>query len=189
MNLERYIQIYDDVLKPEAISSLIKWCNQQNFEEATVGNNRENKKIRDAKVLSLFNWSDKSKTKIHWCNLLKSIIWDAMKFYSKTNYTATNDLVMQQINDLSVLKYETGGHYKIHTDHYKTNPRMLSAILLLNNDYKGGELKFFSPLGEPMKEIEVAPGRLIIWPSTFLYPHKIEPVLEGTRYSVISWAL
>ena len=38
MNLERYIQIYDDILKPEAISSLIKWCNQQNFEEATVVN-------------------------------------------------------------------------------------------------------------------------------------------------------
>ena len=41
MNLERYIQIYDDVLKPEAISSLIKWCNQQNFEEATVDKNIE----------------------------------------------------------------------------------------------------------------------------------------------------
>ena len=51
MNLERYIQIYDNVLEPEAISSLIKWCNQQNFKEATVGNNQENKKIRDAKEI------------------------------------------------------------------------------------------------------------------------------------------
>ena len=32
-------------------------------------------------------------------------------------------------------------------------------------------------------------NRMIIWPSTFLYPHTVKPVTKGTRYSVVAWAL
>jgi predicted 2-oxoglutarate/Fe(II)-dependent dioxygenase YbiX len=35
--------------------------------------------------------------------------------------------------------------------------------------------------------IEFKTGDLIIFPSIFLYPHKVLPVTKGTRYSYISW--
>jgi len=37
------------------------------------------------------------------------------------------------------------------------------------------------------KKIKLLKGDLLIFPSIFLYPHKVEPVKKGTRYSFISW--
>ena len=90
----------------------------------------------------------------------------------------------------SILKYEKGGFYKKHIDHFRSAPRTLSCILLLNNDYEGGEETFLELANEHIiKTVDVRPGRLIIWPSNFLYPHQIQPIKKGTRYSIVSWAL
>ena len=32
-------------------------------------------------------------------------------------------------------------------------------------------------------------NRLIVWPSNFLFPHSVQPVSSGERYSIVSWAL
>ena len=75
-----------------------------------------------------------------------------------------------------------------HEIHKKT--RFISFILLLNNDYEGGEICFTDPDHQSNeKEIKVQPGRLIMWPSNFLYPHKVKPVIKGTRYSVVGWGV
>ena len=37
------------------------------------------------------------------------------------------------------------------------------------------------------KNIEFKKGDLILFPSNFLFPHRIDPVKKGTRYSYISW--
>ena len=58
----------------------------------------------------------------------------------------------------------------------------LSVLSSLNNDYEGGEFVLF--------ENEVVPleaGDMLVFPSTFMYPHKVEPVTSGVRYSCISW--
>ena len=38
-----------------------------------------------------------------------------------------------------------------------------------------------------VKKIDTRKGDLIIFPSNFLYPHKITPVTKGVRYSYVSW--
>ena len=38
------------------------------------------------------------------------------------------------------------------------------------------------------KNIEMHTGDVIIFPSTFLYPHKVNEVKKGIRYSFVSWA-
>ena len=32
-------------------------------------------------------------------------------------------------------------------------------------------------------------ARLIIWPSNFMFPHRVNPVIKGTRYSIVAWAV
>jgi len=59
---------------------------------------------------------------------------------------------------------------------------ILSCLGVLNDDYEGGEFLMFDDY-----EIKLKQGDLIIFPSNFLYPHKVEPVTKGTRYSYISW--
>jgi predicted 2-oxoglutarate/Fe(II)-dependent dioxygenase YbiX len=36
--------------------------------------------------------------------------------------------------------------------------------------------------------IPLPAGSVIVFPSVFLYPHRVEPVVEGIRYSLVSWA-
>ena len=52
----------------------------------------------------------------------------------------------------------------------------------LNDDYEGGEFIMFDDYKIPLKT-----GDVVIFPSVFLYPHKVEPVKKGTRYTYISW--
>ena len=37
------------------------------------------------------------------------------------------------------------------------------------------------------KKIDMKAGDLLIFPSTFMYPHRVDPVKNGTRYSYVSW--
>ena len=59
---------------------------------------------------------------------------------------------------------------------------ILSIIGILNDDYEGGELIMCED-----KKLDTKKGDLIIFPSNFLYPHKITPVTKGVRYSYVSW--
>jgi len=59
---------------------------------------------------------------------------------------------------------------------------IFSIVGALNNDYSGGEFIMFDDY-----KIEIKQGDVILFPSTFLYPHKVSPVTEGIRYSYVSW--
>ena len=59
----------------------------------------------------------------------------------------------------------------------------LSCSIQLNENYEGGEFAFFDR--ELM--IKTKPGSAIVFPSNFMYPHEIMPVIKGTRYSIVTW--
>ncbi len=82
-----------------------------------------------------------------------------------------------------LLRYNKGQFYVQHTDSFKTQQRALSCSFLLNDDYEGGEFAFFD------REIMIrgSKGSAIIFPSNFMFPHEIMPVISGTRYSIITW--
>jgi len=93
-----------------------------------------------------------------------------------------------RINDIQVLKYVPGGHYKFHIDDNTNIHRVLSLIYFVNDDYEGGDLVFKLIGTEEVLKVEKKKNRLIIWPSNFMYPHSVTPVLKGIRYSVVAWA-
>lgn len=82
-----------------------------------------------------------------------------------------------------LLKYNEGQFYVEHTDSFKEMPRALSCIISLNDDYEGGEVSFFS------REIthKLKKGDILLFPSSFMYPHEIQTITKGTRYSIITW--
>ena len=57
----------------------------------------------------------------------------------------------------------------------------------LNNDYEGGDL-VWELNGKEFHRSKTKPNSLVIWPSNFLYPHKVEPVTKGLRWSMVAWA-
>jgi predicted 2-oxoglutarate/Fe(II)-dependent dioxygenase YbiX len=192
MEVKEFIKIYDDVISLTPIANLIKWANTQDFEYAKILMNEDgvsgvDKKTRNTKNLSLSNQSD-SMTNVHYCMLIARVCSDYIKRYEKD--LNLSQLYIKGINDLQLLKYETGGFYDWHTDHAgDVIPRTLSCILFLNDDYEGGELMFQDPQGKNEITIKPKSARLIIWPSNFMYPHTVKPVTTGLRYSIVAWAI
>lgn len=64
-------------------------------------------------------------------------------------------------------------------------PRVLSMSIGLNDDYEGGEFKFWDD-GEPFR---LPAGCALMFPPNFMYPHQVLPVASGVRYSMITWFL
>jgi Rps23 Pro-64 3,4-dihydroxylase Tpa1-like proline 4-hydroxylase len=187
MEIKNFIKIYDEILPWNVLSNLIRFANNNEFEKTSVGSNAEiNFNIRRTHALALFNLTE-SLTNVHWFNLLKHIFTIYLKKFPQD--TKIIDYGYQDISNIEILKYEDTGFYTWHTDHFAKNPRTMSCVLLLNNDYEGGNLCFRNPDGSGEWGVEVKPNRMIIWPSNFLYPHTVKPVTKGTRYSVVAWAL
>jgi len=189
MEIKNFIKIYDEVLPWNALSNLIRFANVSNFEEAKIGGGDENKtdfNVRRTYSLTLSNLNN-SLSNVHWFTLLHSFFKKKLDQYKFDANILDYDY--RTIFDIEILKYKNTGFYTWHVDHFATVPRTMSCILLLNNDYDGGNLCFRNPDGSGEWEVEVKPNRMIIWPSNFLYPHTVKPVTEGTRYSVVAWAL
>jgi hypothetical protein len=189
MEIKNFIKIYDEVLPWNVLSNLIRFSNISNFQEAQIGGGNENKtnfNIRKTYTLPLSNSHDSLST-VHWFNLLYSYFDKNLKQYKFDKNIL--DFDFKKITNIEILKYENNGFYNWHTDHFADIPRTMSCILLLNNDYEGGNLCFRNPDGSGEWEVEVKPNRMILWPSNFLYPHTVKPVTKGKRYSVVAWAL
>ena len=95
----------------------------------------------------------------------------------------------QGYSNISFNRYEKNKKMAEHCDHIQSifdgnikGVPILSMLGILNDNYKGGEFIMFEN-----KIIKLKQGDLLIFPSNFLFPHKVEPVLKGIRYSYISW--
>ena len=59
----------------------------------------------------------------------------------------------------------------------------LTILGSLNDDYEGGEFLLF----DEEKEFKIKAGEIMMFPSVFLYPHRVAPVTKGIRDTFVSW--
>lgn len=83
----------------------------------------------------------------------------------------------------TLLRYNKGCFYKEHVDSFEREQRSVSCSFGLNDDYEGGEFSFFG--GKNVVRVEK--GDAILFPSSFQYPHRINEVTSGIRYSIVTW--
>jgi predicted 2-oxoglutarate/Fe(II)-dependent dioxygenase YbiX len=82
----------------------------------------------------------------------------------------------------NLLKYTTGQFYKQHYDASSDTPRSLSVIMSLTSSYEGGDVVFWGTNSYRLER-----GDVLIFPSSFIFPHEVSPVTSGTRYTVVTW--
>jgi len=190
LEVKDYIYVHDNAMPFEALSSFLLWINTlTEFGDAEIFNGGEVKKIKEIRDVQCFSLPNRhpSKTLIHWQRVLVNLFKKALVLYrEKHSFVGFN---LEEIRSIEILKYYEGNHFTLHTDHAAKEPRTMSIIFLLNNDYEGGELAFTSPNGKHEFVVENKPNRLVLFPSNFLYPHVVKPVKKGIRYSVVSWVL
>ena len=120
------------------------------------------------KIISeyILNWLNK-KEKMHW---YKS--WNGYSFPKFIQYNK-GTLMTNHCDHIHGLFQQNGRARGVPT---------LSIITALNDNYSGGEIIMCDKY-----KYRLTIGETIIFPSNFLYPHKIKKITKGKRYSVVSW--
>lgn len=181
MNLIDYVKVYknfiDDSLCIETVEQLKnkRWVKH----DYTYGN----------KTISYDDDLHISYDNITTKKALMDSIWNAINQYIKTDLNFDWYSGWSGFTEIRFNRYDKNTQMRKHCDHiqyiFDGNRKgipILTVLICLNNDYNGGELIMFDD-----ERIELNAGDVVIFPSSFLYPHKITPIIEGTRYSCVSW--
>ena len=178
-HLETIVEI-KNVISIEFINKIIPVINKRAKKNLKVSEGLD-KNVRNVKGFSL-NYK-KSKIENFYWNYIKKEIERLYIFYKAKFPKMASSL----INQIDLLMYSSGGKYNTHTDHYTNSPRHLSIIMNLNDDYEGGDLIFTDQKEKEIKRLKLGKGSIVFFPSNFMYPHGIQPITKGTRYSIVSW--
>lgn len=114
-------------------------------------------------------------------NLVPSINEESFRV-GITKYCEENDFV----------QYDVGGKFEQHKDVLwpidvfaeEKLIRKLTTVVLLNDDFTGGKLALWKEGTRYSFDLEK--GDVVTFPS--YVEHKVDPVLTGTRYTVVSWS-
>jgi|688.fasta_scaffold160828_4 predicted 2-oxoglutarate/Fe(II)-dependent dioxygenase YbiX len=99
------------------------------------------------------------------------------------DYQKYYNVVVPDHKGYSILKYSEGSQFLDHIDHNVFEPRTISTVWYINDNYEGGEICFsrFNINYKPKA------NEMILFPSTYTYNHSVLPIKNGIRYSVVSW--
>ena len=124
-------------------------------------------------------------------DLLLKQLWIGIKNY----YTYINSPYFTRWQGFSqprYNKYLAGKEMVFHADHVQSlfdgdrkGIPILSVVGLLNNNFKGGNFILYNDSKE--KILKLKAGDLLIFPSIFIYTHRVSAVTQGTRFSFASW--
>ena len=125
--------------------------------------------------------------------LFTPLIIEACNAYSEKYSFKGCDRTQEVVHKFSSLRfnrYSNGQIMRQHIDHIHSifdgqdkGIHVLSLILNLNEDYEGADLFFWdNHIVKPGK------GDVVIFPSLFLFPHRVTEAKKGKRYSAVCWA-
>jgi predicted 2-oxoglutarate/Fe(II)-dependent dioxygenase YbiX len=166
-----FIRTIKHFLTKKECNSIIEEFSKLKLEIGGVGadyTGEKLKKVRDSQViLTNIDWV-KDKLQI---SLSKEI---QLKGYE-----------LDEIEKFQFTKYDIGGHYDWHTDTgLNFEYRFCSIVIQLNDTYSGGEL-LYKDYDSTEVEFEKGIGNLFIFSSSA--EHKVNPITNGIRYSLVSW--
>src|SRR5262249_31098415 len=125
--------------------------------------------------------------------VLAPSITKAVQNYSKkfaVNSTYRTQSIVTRFSYVRFNRYSVGQGMAIHYDHIHSlfdgsqkGIPVLSFVGNLNEDYEGGDLVFFNG----KHPVALKTGDICMFPSCFMYPHHVQEVKRGTRYSFAAW--
>lgn len=91
--------------------------------------------------------------------------------------------VLREPHAVRIIRYKKGESIHEHSDweHFTH----ASVTLNLNDDYTGGNFVFFNG----SHTVHLGLGDALVFPADAFWTHSIQPIIEGTRYSINSFIL
>jgi len=158
--------------------------NNSNYSDFESSYKHQTKKteVDNYKTLNLSELSTKNEKFIQPLEIAKIYINIMITNYvlniQKNICPTFDNLNIKSSFNIRILKYEKGQFIKDHTDVGETI--RASCTLNLNEDYEGGEFRFFD--GQIKKSFKTGDG--IIFPTEPIWIHGTEPITKGMRYSI-----
>jgi hypothetical protein len=193
--MDPYIYINKHSLSPELCKDIIEiYEKTQNKHRATtLGGFNEN--ILNALQCDMQNITDNDWPVIHEFlqNELKTNVEKYMKTLDdqigdgKTYKHITDDIIY---NVFHINKYEckNEGKYDYHIDRYLTKgmerERYITFIWYLNDVEEGGETEMKGNI-----RIKPESGKLLLFPSTWTYPHCSRKTISNDKYVIVGWLM
>ena len=179
-----YIRNFPDVIQESSCDILIDHFNQHAQWKPSKFGTATKVTGSEGKVMMEEFWIQ-PKMKYH--NELKTAFTKMVASYIDTHTRITPE----RYTDFRMNRYGVDGFMKNHVDniHHSHGQRYgyphLTALLFLNDDFKGGDFvlcngKYIAPKKK---------GSGVVFPSNFMYPHEVEKVTSGIRYSIMTWIL
>jgi len=181
-NLETYVKVYKQHIDPVFCQQVVSELEDANFEIHTFYDAITKTSQSYDKELSVSYKNVTGYTDLH------TMTWQGIKKY-------LNDLNFEWFgawsgfSEIRFNQYQSGTQMKEHCDHIhsmfdgeRKGIPTLSIVGVLNEDYEGGEFVMWQD-----RDIKLKTGDLLIFPSNFLYPHRVNEVTKGTRNTFVSW--
>ena len=184
-DLQHYMKLFKGCLDKNLCDNLVREMEAIEFQEHKFYDHykREVSARSGSKELSV-SWDD-CPSKSILTKELWYVIHDYLTYIDMPWFVSWSGYTPPRFN-----KYNQNKQMALHCDHIhsmfdgeRKGVPILSILGVLNDDYEGGEFIMFDDT-----KIKFDKGDVLVFPSLFLYPHKVEPVKSGTRYSYISWA-
>ena len=207
MNLKYSYWYFKSALPSHFCDKLIKFGNAKKEQLAITGgiNTKKEKPItseKDLKEEELKDLKQKRDSNIVWLN--ERWLYKHIHHYVRVaNYNSGWNFQWDVSENAQFTKYKLNQFYDWHCDSWKEpyskenflkgKIRKLSITCSLSDptDYKGGEFQFRFQNDTDGNFVdqtchEIMPkGSIVVFPS-FIY-HRVKPVTEGTRYSLVMW--
>ena len=202
MHLKYQYWWFDSVIPERLCDEIVRYGNEQNKNIALTGNKGKDKITKE----ELKNIQKKRKSDVVWMSD-RWIYKEIQPYIHQANQSAGWNFDWDWSEACQFTEYKKGQFYDWHCDsdvepysqdhlnkEGRGKIRKLSMTLSLTNpkEYKGGDLEFdFRNTDEGSQpriceEIRKK-GSLVVFPS-FVW-HRVTPVTEGTRHSLVCWNL
>ena len=183
--MREWIGYYTDILSDELSSNLA--LNSKGWKQSTFSNEKGNIGSEGSLKRVVMDETFIRENMTYWTDLInatRKVVSLYQKKHPYMKYFNPN-----RTTDFRVNKYEEGGFMSEHADaiHHSHGQHYgfpeVSVLLFLNEGYEGGEFIVADTLYKPKK------NSAIIFPANFMFPHYVNKVTKGTRYSIITWLM
>ena len=181
--MRKWIGYYQNIVSDSLCDKLINYSdNQKTLKPSTYSTSSGKSERSNQRVKMDDCWFRNCET---YYNDIKNCFMTVIKKYREKH----EDFVCQRHTDFRMNKYSEGGFMSRHVDniHHSHGQEygypQASALLFLNDDYEGGHFHISGLRYETKK------GSAIIFPSNFMFPHEVNLITKGTRYSIVTWLM
>mgnify|MGYP003118440724 FL=1 len=180
MDVHNYIKYYKKIVPNDLCDRLCDY--DFKYEPSTYSTHDSGKVVKNDRVSMDDCWIGKD----NWFYTSLKEVFETVIVKYKADFPLFE---VSKTTDFRISRYGKNGFMSNHVDniHHSHGQQwgypQVSALLYLNDDYEGGD---FVVSG---KKFKTEKGSALIFPSNFVYPHEVEKIVKGTRFSIVTWLM